>query len=867
MIIRNQWLQIPACLFAFYVLLGSALALDVRVDATGGAPRICVDGQPVRARMFFGMPGTSPLKVGVTPGEVAFEFTALEDEPAKATLHFRFGQQPGEIDLSDLRVVDLGTDRDVLGGEGFQGLEKGLDVFSKAWNVWPPDVQNTVGTLAVQPGAGRNGSAALRVTLHAPPTGNWPDFHLCHQPNLALEKGHRYRVSFWCRTATARDLSVAFYRPGQTYTLLGAPDNGFEAQIKMAAEAGARFITFPINLPWPQPGATPDWRDVDKCCQRVCDIDRRALLLPRIGMDAPAWWLDAHPDCAMVWDRPMAKHRYAVVYAPEYRRDATQNLSTLIAHLEEKFGGRIAGYHPCGQNTGEWFYPETWAAAISGYAPADARAWRAWLQTHYRDDAALRAAWHDPQAALDTAVVSSPMERLAAPHGMLRDPIAERRLLDFTDFRQEEMAETVCELAHAVRSASGGHKLVCFFYGYIFEFGPVHEGPAKAGHYALRRVLDCPDVDVLCSPISYFDRGLGESAPAMTAAESVALAGKLWLFEDDTHTYLATGDQPGCRDHVDTRASTIFELRRNTVQCALRNFATWWMDLGATGWFNDQGLWDEMRRLDTLDAALLKQPRAFRPEIAAVIDELAVRQIAAGAESLARPGIYEVRRPLGRLGAPCGYYLQDDVAAGRVHAKLFVFLTPWRLDVRQREQIERATRGALRIWCYAPMHEMTGLTFKQLNGVKAWATPTATGRQIGFENAFGVQHAIKPLFAVTDAKPEEILATYPDGSAAVVLRRKGAGGDLFVGVPGLTSDLLRLATRVAGAHLFTQHDCNVQANGPFTSLHAAQAGRLEINTGRAGPVRDLLTGEKLGDGPVVGWDAKFGESKILVCGE
>ena len=856
-----------SCLLALWATLAAAQALEVRVDATGGAPRLCVDGQPIRARMFYGAPNMGPVNVGAAPGEVAFEFTALEDEPEHATLHFRFGHQPGGIDLADLRVVDLGTGRDVLGGAGFPGLDTGLAGFSKAWNLWPPGPQNTVATVTNAPGAGREGRPALRVTLRAPPNGIWPDFHFYHRDNLALEKGHRYRVSFWCHASAPRALHVAFHRPGPHYDWLGGPDNGYEAQIKMAAAAGARFITFPINLPWPPPGAAPDWHAVDLACQRVIDLDPRVLLLPRIGMDAPGAWLDAHPACEMRWDRPMEKHRYAVVYAPEYRQDAVQHLTALIAHLEAKFGTRIAGYHPCGQNTGEWFYPETWATALSGYAPADALAWRAWLRAHYRDDAALRVAWHAPLATRETAAVPPVVERLAAPHGVLRDPLTERRLLDFADFRQEGMVETVCQLAHAVRTASAGRKLVCFFYGYVFEFGLIHESPAKAGHYALRRLLDSPDVDVLCSPISYFDRGLGEGAPAMTAAESVALAGKMWLYEDDTHTYLATGDQPGYRQHVDTREQTLRELRRNTAQCALRNFATWWMDLGATGWFNDQGLWDEMRRLDALDAALLKHPLPFHPEIAAVIDEFAMRAVASGGEALVGPGVYEVRRPLARCGAPCGFYLQDDVAAGRVGAKLFVFLTPWRLDAAQREKIQRTTRGALRLWCYAPERELTGFQFRQLTNVAAWATPTAAGRRLGFETEFGTQRTLKPLFAVTDAKPEEILANYPDGSAAVVLRREGTGGDLFCGPPGLTSELLRLAARTAGVHLITQRDCNLHANGPFISLHAAQDGRLEINTGRAGRVRDLLTGEKLGDGPIVFWDAKCGESKILVCGE
>ena len=63
----------------------------------------------------------------------------------------------------------------------------------------------------------------------------------------------------------------------------------------------------------------------------------------------------------------------------------------------------------------------------------------------------------------------------------------------------------------------------------------------------------------------------------MSATESVALAGKMWINEDDTHTYLATGGQPGSMDHVTTLEQTNQELTRNVAQEALRNFGTWWM--------------------------------------------------------------------------------------------------------------------------------------------------------------------------------------------------------------------------------------------------------------------------------------------------
>lgn len=856
---------------AFWVSAAAAVE-TVRVDASSGAPRLLVDGRPARARMFWGAPGSRPLPITKSGTQISFEFSPAEDEPSKATMHLRFGHVPGKIYLDDIRVQDLTAGKDLFAPDDF---ESGPHSFQRSWTFWPTGAKNTVGTVAVEPGTGRDGSAGLHVTLKAPPKGQWPDFHLYHHPNLALRKAHRYRVSLWAKAEPARDVTVAFYRPGHTFTYLGGPPGVFDAQIKLAAAVGVDLVSFPVGLPWPAPGKPVEWDSVDSQCRAVLEANPKALLLPRIGMEPPLWWREAHPDDVMVWDKGPQQHTGAVVASPQYRRDAAERLAALVAHLEQKFGDRVAGYHPCGQNTGEWFYQETWGAALNGYAKGDLRAWRNWLKAQYAEDAALRAAWRDSQVSLETVEVPTPASRRAAPAGALCDPVAQRPLLDFSRFQQETMADCVCHLARAVREASQGRKLVVFFYGYVFEFGAVSNGPATSGHYGLRRVLGCPDIDIVCSPISYFDRGLGQSAPAMTAAESVALAGKMWLYEDDTRTYLGSGTFPGWYDAVDTLEKTNQELVRNTAQCALRNFGTWWMDLGATGWFNDPRMWAEMARLAALDEPLLKSPLPFRPEVAAVIDETSMLRVAAGGTIVTRPGIYEVRRPLGRMGAPYGQYLQDDVSAGRVRAKMYVFLDSWCLSRAQRQQLLAATGGRLRVWCYAPgyqepdrtsldaMRELTGFRFKKLSKVMAKAEPTALGKRLGLQEAIGVAKPVEPLFAAADATPQEVLATYSDGSAAVALRQTADGPSLFVGPPGLTSELLRLAARRANVHLVTTSDCNVYASGPYVVLHGSQDGPLEVDVGRPGTIRDLLTGQVAGQGPKLVLPLKKGETRVF----
>jgi hypothetical protein len=361
----------------------------------------------------------------------------------------------------------------------------------------------------------------------------------------------------------------------------------------------------------------------------------------------------------------------------------------------------------------------------------------------------------------------------------------------------------------------------------------------------------------------------------MTAAESVALAGKLWLVEDDTRTYLGTGSFPGQFDGAFNLAETRTLLRRNLAAEATRNFATWWMDLGMTGWFNDSRMWEEMKQFEKVDRAFLEKPIVYQPEIAAVIDERSMLETSASAWKVTEPGIYQVRRPLARMGAPYGQYLLDDVLQGRVHAKVYVFLNAWQLSAPQRRDLLRRTRGACRVWCYAPgfhegektsldaMQDLTGLRLVPASPARTWATPTSSGKRLGLETAFGVDGPIAPLFAAGDASADETLATYPDGTAAVALRKSGDGWSLFVGAPGLTPDLLRLAARKAGAHLFAEIDCNVYANGPILGLHAANDGPVTLDTGRRGQVHDALSGDLVGNGPRVTLSLKRGETRVL----
>lgn len=872
--------QLASLFLAFStVLIASPLAaLDVRVRTKNDVPLIHVDGRPVRGRMFFGIPGRSEIAIHKGENQVSFSFEAIETEPSHATMHLRFGQQPGTILLDDIRVVEEGSGREVI---PLCTFDDGMADFRRDWTHWPTDAGNTVGRIDVVSGPGEGNRGVLQVQLVKPAGGKWPDFHVYHHANLSLEKGRTYRVTFRVWTDTERALSIAFYRPGAVFLQLGMAPGVFEDQVALARDAGVDFVSLPVPMPWPRPGEEPDYSATDAVCRNVIKVNPKVLLLPRVGMEPPKWWKEQYPDHVMVWEDGPQPQGVSVASA-QYRKDAAATLAAFVRHLEEEFGQNVAGYHPCGHNTGEWFYQRTWERKYTDYSPVARDAWRAWLRKQYRSEADLRAAWRDEEASFDKAEPPAPDQRHANPGGILRLPETERRIVDYNRFQQEAMADCVVDLARAVREASKGHKLSVFFYGYVFEFTAAYTGPAISGHYGLRRVLNSPDIDILCSPISYCDRGLGQSAPAMTAAESVMLAGKLWLYEDDTATYLSSGTFPGHTERVDTFEGSNNQLLRNVGQEACRNFATWWMDLGGTGWFNDRRFWDSMRALEALDEPLVSKPQAFLPPIAAVVDEDSMMWVAETGFRVTRPLLYEGRGVFARAGVPFGQYLLDDVAGGRVdRAGVFVFLNAWHVDAATRQKLLAQTRNKLRVWCYAPgflgsgqddldgMRQLTSFSFRRMpEDTAPVATPTEAGRQLGLDDELSVKNPVAPLFAVADAGPDEVLATYPDGSPAIAIRKDagGAGASVFVGVPNPSAPLLRGLAKRAGIVPYTEDECVLYANGPLVVVHATHDGPVRlVRPQSAGdtPLHNVLTGEVVGAGPAVDLELRLGDTRIL----
>ncbi|OGV69480.1 MAG: hypothetical protein A3K19_33115 [Lentisphaerae bacterium RIFOXYB12_FULL_65_16] len=825
------------------------MGVDVRVQPTPGGPRIHINGRPDPGRFFFGTRQSGMLTATPDWTEQSFEFSTGKDIQGTGTLHFRFAHAPAEYRIRDVRILDAATGATALPAGSFASD----DAFRSTWDVWPPAEKNTVGTVVVEDGA-------LHVTVRTPPGGQWPDFHLHSKQILSFAKEKVYRCQFSVQATPASTLRPTLYSvEGGVWNQIGGPPGTFLHQVALARDAGVRFISTGASSCWTPPEQTPNWEPIDSVMRDIIRVHPTALIVPRVDANAPGWWLERHPETRMTFEKG-TKGKYSTVSSRECRHDAAAHLEKLCRHLCEAFPVNFAGIHPAGQNSAEWFYDDSWGPVMSGYEPPTEAAWRQYLQALGQPDAA-------------NAKVPDAARRHAAPNGFLRDPATEKDLILFNRFWQKEMADTVLELAAAVRRGTGGKKLVLFFYGYVFEFPPLHNGAPYAGHYALWQVLPSSDIDILCSPISYFDRQWTGTAPCMTAAESVMLHGKLWLNEDDTRTYLS-----GTKDYggVDDLQQSLDVLRRNNAQAAIRGFATWWMDLPGEGWFDDARLWAEHSRLTPLDDALLRRGAPFEPDIAAILDEDSVCHLTGGSSTMARPLIYDARAALGRCGAPYGQYLLDDVLAGKVQSKLQIHLSTWALNSTTRDALAQARQpGTVRVWCYAPgyltatqatagaMAQVTGFVHRAVDLASPKSTPTDRGKTLGLTEPWGQDKQIRPLFTVSPTEGDDVLATYSDGTPSLVVRKTPQGTDVFLGTPAFTSQLVRVLAKLAGVHLYTDTDAAVWAGNGYLSVHAVQDGPLKIDTGTPANVTDAVDGTTLGNGPVLVLPVRKGETRVL----
>lgn len=792
--------------------------LVVRVERRDGAPRLVVNGEVTQPRMFW---GRSNGKRTPLSGEwTHFAWKLTPHAPIeKGVFVFRTEEKPGRLEVRDLKVVADGASRDVR--------------------------------VPTRPEAKDKVPAALRSEA------------------IPFAAETTYTVSFdvrgegvgWFRCGLEQLEDSVYHYHAQEVPWDDGELTSLVAESRQALAAGCRFVTFFTANCWRE--GKDDWGPYDAQFRQLRAIDPKIRLIPRVTANAPAWWLRRHPECAMVYEGGVTGS-YASVSSRLYRQEANAYLGRLVRYLTATYPENFAGIHFSGQNTAEWFYKDS-SLKLFGYDVGTRDAFRRYLADLGEVDAA-------------SAEVPTPEERHRlkdAPQRFI-DPAERRRILQFQRFLQLEMADTVGELAATCRAASDGKKLVLAFYGYHWELAGYGLTPGNSGHYGVMRLLEKwgGNLDALSGPVSYSGRTPIGFAGVMSPAETILRHGILWLDEDDLRVHAVDNRRDQApfglsSDLADDRRA----MTRTVGMETARGLGGWWMDLFGSGWYSNDGTWRIARELHDFERRMMTRPERS-PEVAALCDEesiLNLERMRGG--SVPSSGCLAVARTsLAKAGVSFGQYVLEDALAKPLDAKVELHLSTWKpRDVAALVRQVRTRPDVTRLWCWAPPTEATGFALRRIDGTRAEVRATAAGRAAGLDESWTVspQKPIAPLFAAADAATDEIWATWPDGSAAIAVRRNpgGKGYSVFCGIPWLNARLVAAVCRLGGAHAYLPFGrvgkAVVWAGNGFLTVQSHERATFTVDTGFAGGVSDALTGERLSIGPQVELAFEAGDVRIL----
>ena len=546
-----------------------------------------------------------------------------------------------------------------------------------------------------------------------------------------------------------------------------------------------------------------------------------------------------------------------------WREAVKRNLTVLIDELKRTgLSRRIVGIHLAG------YHDAQFATAHPDYSKPAIAAFRRWLRTRYRDEAALRSAWLDGTVTFDTA--TPPVLKDAHAKHNYFIPGKDQPIIDSQAFLKKGPFFMQEDVSRHVK-ACFGKDIVTVRYC----MGAISGCWCSA--YDITPFAKSDTVDILCAQPSYGRRVPGFPVGNRLPLESFHRNGKLFLNEFDLRTYGAytgwEGELAAIQyGRADDDAMWRSINRKLAGQMFAKHMGWWYLDM-AGGWFEPDAIAADIgdtlatgRRLE----ALPRNP--WHPDVAFVTDEDGalyrniIRHYFNPDEQMMNGDQVQA---LAGSGVPCDNWLLEDWLEDPGLAKGYRTIVFWGLyDIDERRaRLLKALEGEGRTLIflagtgYSRGIERIGFRI----GEKPFPAQHETKAEAGVPwNMNSLLHSSKltdligvkggwpwqlqsPARLYLEESPDQkVMARFTEDGTVAIAERKDGGSKLvyIASYGGLTPDYFHHLAKESGAYVPVDgHGLEVDMNGDFISIHCLVPGEYVFRLPHPARVRNLKTGE------------------------
>jgi hypothetical protein len=643
--------------------------------------------------------------------------------------------------------------------------------------------------------------------------------------------------------------------------------------IKRFCEYGVRlfYLPVPVKSIWPKEGRVKT-ELAQKQIAGVQEVCPEASVFFRLRLRAPRWWVRAHPDewVAYADTGYVAEQAYGLLKSnfddlqpvrrtsmasEAWRTDTSVMLRRFLQKLSKTpEGDALAGIQVANGIHGEW---HNWAFLDHepDVSKPMARAFRGCLRQKYGSIEGLRSAYRDSSLTFDAA--SPPgMEERQTRRGIFRDPVRERKVIDYYECMHRVVAEDILHFARIVKEEWPRPIITGAFYGYFFSlFGR----QAAGGHLQLQRVLDSEAIDYLAGPQAYEPEALemGDPYRARSLITSVRLHGKLWLDEMDItgRPRVPMLHHPNYEQRLQKNVANV---RRNVLYSFTRGMGLWFYDFGVAGIQRPYkggsfGTWDhptvlsDVERMNAIFEDRMDAPYESAADVLFVYDTESFYYTASlrGTDPVSPALVNYNTLAAFRSGVVFDPIHVDDLSQIDLSQyEVVVFGNTYVLDDEERAFVrnEVARDGRTLVWFYVPgyVNETTNETSASLISrltqidvsptslsrpppeISVSLSPDSTMRYTVGDAPFG------PLFSVSDADAESVGRYAETGETAVARKRLDDHEAWYVGLPSTKTQPVQHILRCSNAHVYTDTGDIVYGGGGLLVVHTAEGGPRDI---------------------------------------